>query len=285
MHIEYAHYLHLQKRNHSMAKSGISNLTLKLAKGFGKKSQAVFKTSATTNEIVDLLRLQWSMYQIEEIPPSMYLAENELSKRENHHQTFYWKYALDYCGLFVDKGRPKSKYVRVNTYWHADRQMANEDSILKYPQLFALAKAVLNLRHGNVVPERGFSIKKCLLWVHGYSTKEDTIMALRLVRDELCSVGRLINFKITKSLLQSVKHTLVTKRTWKLKEKSRLIKNEERRRKTRRNKEKKRKLRRRKQNLNWINTSHLWGIVSSNWKATCLGLTKISRMHWKPLFL
>ena len=117
MHIEYAHYLHLQKRNHSMAKSGISNLTLKLAKGFGKKSQAVFKTSATTNEIVDLLRLQWSMYQIEEIPPSMYLTENELSKRENHHQTFYCKYALDYCGLFVDKGRPKSKYVRVNTYW------------------------------------------------------------------------------------------------------------------------------------------------------------------------
>ena len=101
MHIEYAHYLHLQKRNHSMAKSGISNLTLKLAKGFGKKSQAVFKTSATTNEIVDLLRLQWSMYQIEEIPPSMYLTENELSKRENHHQTFYWKYALDYLHIVV----------------------------------------------------------------------------------------------------------------------------------------------------------------------------------------
>ena len=287
MHIEDAHYLHPQKRNHSMAKSGISNLTLKFAKVFGKKSQAVFKTSATPNEIVDLLRLQWSMHQIEEIPPSMYLAENEFSKRENHHQTLYWKYALNYCGLFVDKGRPKSKYVRADTYWHADRQMTNEDSILRYPQLFALAKAVLNLSHGSVVPERGFSINKCLLWVHGYSTstKEDTVMALRLVKDELCSVGGLSNFKITKSLLQSVKHILVTKRTWKLKEKSRLIKNEERRRKDRRNKEKKRELRRRKQNLNWINTSHLWGIVSSNWKVPCLGLTKISRMHWKPLFL
>ena len=163
MHIDDAHYLHPQKRNHSMAKSGISNLTLKFAKVFGKKSQAVFKTSATPNEIVDLLRLQWSMYQIEEIPPSMYLAENEFCKRENHHQTLYWKYALNYCGLFVDKGRPKSKYVRADTYWHADRQMTNEDSILRYPQLFALAKAVLNLSHGNVVPERGFSINKCLL--------------------------------------------------------------------------------------------------------------------------
>lgn len=216
MHIEYVHYLHLQKRNHSMAKSGISNPTLKLAKGFGKKSQAVFKTSATTNEIVDLLRLQWSMYQIEEIPPSMYLAENELSKRENHHQTFYWKYALDYCGLFVDKGRPKSKYVRVNTYWHADRQMANEDSILKYPQLFALAKAVFSLSHGNEVPERGFSINKYALsnsiskyqiqyQILGNLIIEDTIVALRLVKDEPCSVGGFSNFKITKSLLQSVK--------------------------------------------------------------------------------
>ena len=117
--IEYAQYLHPEKRNHSMAKSGISNFTLKLAKVFGKKSQAVFKTSATQSEIVDLVRSQSSMYQIEEIPPSMYLAENDSSKRENHHQNSYWKYALAYCGLFVDEDRPKSKYVRVDTYRYA----------------------------------------------------------------------------------------------------------------------------------------------------------------------
>ena len=140
--IEYAQYLHRQKRNHSVSKIGISNLTLKLAKVFGKKSQAVFKTSATPSKIVDLVRSHWSMYQIEEIPPSMYLAENESSKRENHHQNSHWKCALDYCGLFVDKDRPKSKYVRVNTYWHAIGKMANDDSVLKYPKLFALAKAV-----------------------------------------------------------------------------------------------------------------------------------------------
>ena len=56
--IEYAQYLNPEKRNHSMAKSGISNLTLKLVKVFGKKSQAVFKTSATPSETVDLVRLQ-----------------------------------------------------------------------------------------------------------------------------------------------------------------------------------------------------------------------------------
>ena len=39
-------------------------------------------------------------------------------------------------------------------------QMINEDGILKYPQLFALPKAILSLSHGNVVPERWFSINK-----------------------------------------------------------------------------------------------------------------------------
>ena len=172
--------------------SGISNLTLKLAKVFGKKSQTVFKTSATPN-------------QIEEIPPSMYLAENELSKKENHHQNSYWKYALAYCGLFVDEDRPKGWYVRVTTYWHAVGQMTNEDGVLKYPQLFALAKAILSLSHGNVVPERRFLINKYLLSVHENSIKEDTIVALRLVKDELCLVGGLSNFKITRSLMVSVK--------------------------------------------------------------------------------
>ena len=100
------------------------------------------------------------MYQIEEIPPSMFLAENESSKRENLHQNSYWKYALAYCGLFVDEDRPKSKYVRVDTYWHAVGQMTNEEGVLKYSQLFAFAKAILLLSHGNVVPERGFSINK-----------------------------------------------------------------------------------------------------------------------------
>ena len=83
--------------------------------------------------------------------------------------------------------------------------MTNEDGVLKYPQLFALAKDVLSLSHGNVVPERGFSINKYLLSVHENSIKEDTIVTLRLVKDELRLVGGLSNFKITRSLMVSVK--------------------------------------------------------------------------------
>ena len=65
----------------------------------------------------------------------------------------------------------------------------------------------MSLSHGNVVPERRLSIKNYLLSVHGNSIKEDTIVALRLVKDELCSVGGVSIFKITKSLLQSVKRS------------------------------------------------------------------------------
>ena len=51
-----------------MAKSGISNLTFKLAKVFGKKSQIVFKTYSISSEIVDLLDCNGQYTQIEDIP-------------------------------------------------------------------------------------------------------------------------------------------------------------------------------------------------------------------------
>ena len=38
--------------------------------------------------------------------------------------------------------------------------------------LWLLAACVLSLPHANVEPERGFSISKSLLSIHGYSTKD-----------------------------------------------------------------------------------------------------------------
>lgn len=204
--IEYSQYLHPEKRNHVSSKSAISNLALKLTDVFGNQSQSVFQTSGTSNEIVDLVRSQWSMYQIEDIQPSLYIVEEsgESSKERKSNQNSYWKYALEYCGLYSGQERPRSKFIRVDCYWNNVGKITNEEGVLKYPQLFALAKAVLSLSHGNVVPERGFSINKYLLSVHGDSLKEETIVALRLIKDELCAVGGLSNFQVTKSLLKSV---------------------------------------------------------------------------------
>ena len=60
------------------------------------------------------------------------------------------------------------------------------------------------MSHGNSTPERGFSINKLLLAVHWYSTYEDTIIALRMVKDELLRVGGVLKFPITRELFDSV---------------------------------------------------------------------------------
>ena len=68
-----------------------------------------------------------------------------------------------------------------------------------------LPQCVLLLSHGNNTPERGFSVNKRLLDVHDYSsTYEDTIIALDMVKDELVHVGGILEFPITRELLNSV---------------------------------------------------------------------------------
>ena len=203
--IEHSQYLHPEKRNHLSSKSAISNLALKVTNVLGKKSKDVFKGTKSNPEIVDLIRDQWTLYQIDDIPPSTYLINDDTEKKNQSIQSSCWEYALRSCGLFADQERPKSKYVRVDTYWNTPGQMTNEGGALKYPQLFALAKTVLSLSHGNVVPERGFSINKYLLSIHGNALKEETIVSLRLVKDELCLIGGVKNFKVTKPLMRSVK--------------------------------------------------------------------------------
>ena len=67
-----------------------------------------------------------------------------------------------------------------------------------------LAQCVLSLSHGNSTPERGFSVNKQLLAMHGYSTYDDTIISLRMVKDELLLVGGILEFPITRELLDLV---------------------------------------------------------------------------------
>ena len=80
-----------------------------------------------------------------------------------------------------------------------------DDGTFKYARLFLLVKLVLSISHGNSVPERGFSINKYLLQVHGSSTSEETIEALRFVKEEICCVGGVMKFPINRELPSSVK--------------------------------------------------------------------------------
>ena len=68
--------------------------------------------------------------------------------------------------------------------------------------LWLLAACVLSLPHANVKPEHGFSINKSLLSIHGYSTKDETVVALRLVKDFIIERGRIEKIKFTQELLR-----------------------------------------------------------------------------------
>ena len=67
-----------------------------------------------------------------------------------------------------------------------------------------LAQCVLSLSHGNSIPERGFSVNKRLLVIHGYGTYDDSIIALAMVKDELLRVAGVLEFPIIRELLGSV---------------------------------------------------------------------------------
>ena len=55
----------------------------------------------------------------------------------------------------------------------------------KYHNLWILVKYILVLSHRNADSERGFSINKRLIDLHGYNIQEESIEAVRFVKDYL----------------------------------------------------------------------------------------------------
>ena len=80
-----------------------------------------------------------------------------------------------------------------------------DDGTFKYAQLFLLVKLLLSINHGNSLPERGFLINKYLLQVHGSSTSEKALKALRFGKDEIYCVVDVMKFPINRELFSSVK--------------------------------------------------------------------------------
>ena len=130
------------------------------------------------------------------------MAENKTRKKNMSNS--YWIYALEHSGLSQEKPMEESRYVRIDSYWNSINGILNKFGKPNYTQLFALAKAVLSLSQEDVVLERGFSISKYLLSINGNSIDEKTIVALRLVKDFICSEGGFSNIIITE-ILESMK--------------------------------------------------------------------------------
>ena len=205
--MENTQYLNTEKQNDTNSTSAISNLALKIVNACGSKANHMcdVRSDVSPSALVDIIRYQWKMYQLGQIPKSMYLQEQHSIKGRN--QNSYREYALGYCGIFPSEQprEEESQFLRLDDYWRSVNLFLNEDGKPKYDQLFSLAKAVLSISHGNVVPERGFSINKYMLPAHRNAIQEDTLVSLRLIKDQLCLDGGLSNFKVATELLKSIK--------------------------------------------------------------------------------
>lgn len=207
--IKDVQYLLPQKRTDTQGHLAVSRLSLSIGSVLGKHLCHSFSVKSGTNleDICDMVRQQWMLYQIEDIPQEWF---NKKDLREGSSKESYWKrVSREWIGESCDdehSGLGDSQ-VPVDEYWFKIGQIKSDDGFLKYPQLFALAKCCLTLSHGNAAPERGFSINKNILQVHGTSLSESTLIALRRVKESLILHGGELNIPITKSLLKSVENS------------------------------------------------------------------------------
>ena len=78
---------------------------------------------------------------------------------------------------------------------------------MKYNTIAKLSLFVLLLPHGSSDPERVFSLNKNVHAVHGFSIKEETLEAIRMVKDFIIRNNGVMNIEISKDLIEHCKVT------------------------------------------------------------------------------
>ena len=76
---------------------------------------------------------------------------------------------------------------------------------MKYSTIAKLSHSVLLLPHGNADPEMEFSLNKNILAVHGFLIKEETLEAIRIIKDLIIRNNGVMNIEINKDLIEHCK--------------------------------------------------------------------------------
>ena len=154
----------------------MANLAIKITNVFGPKLYQTFNVSSDKSpaDILDMVKYQWQMCQLEKIPESLYRMSKEKTCNSNSpsRNNNYGEYALKYCKIFADSTNKED--VRLDHYLSSIRNITDKNDV-KHQQLFFSAKAFLSISHGNIVPEREYFINKFLLSIHGSNLKEEII--------------------------------------------------------------------------------------------------------------
>ena len=87
-----------------------------------------------------------------------------------------------------------------------------KDQLRKFSTLRSLLNCVLILLHDDADPDRGFSVNKHQLNIHGSTASEETVEALRFVKDCLNRKGGVESIKVSKGLIKVCQkaHSLYT---------------------------------------------------------------------------
>ena len=91
----------------------------------------------------------------------------------------------------------KCNFRRIDDFWLDVSKMNDSIGNPKFAKLSTLALCLFVLPHGNSDPERGFSMNKHFLKAHGTSLMEDTITALRLIKDVILLYSGVTNIDVS----------------------------------------------------------------------------------------
>ena len=161
------------------------------------------KNERTIDGLCDIIKTEFRSYQTESIPNNYFMKNDEPKQSNTQNQQSYWKYAYGVAGI-EEHSVEETKFRRIDDYWLDVSKMCDESTGKpKYLNLWKLIQCILVLPHGNTDPERGFSINKYVLQVHGLQIKEDTIEAVRLVKEQIIKRNGIMDVPITKDLLKS----------------------------------------------------------------------------------
>lgn len=86
------------------------------------------------------------------------------------------------------------------SYWCFIGEIQDQQGQPKFGELTKLSKTYLSLSHGNAAPERGFSLNKYVLQGRE-QLKEDTITAIRMVKDGISLYDKVEDFPINQRLI------------------------------------------------------------------------------------
>ena len=104
--IKNSAYISPEKRNDNGSLGGISDLAKMVSSALPNVLTAVFpKSDLTAEEVCDILRTEWRLYQTEHFPETAYqtTAENKVSSRK---QNSYWERAFHLAGVDVVSKEP-----------------------------------------------------------------------------------------------------------------------------------------------------------------------------------